>query len=611
MDDANRSHPSTPQSGSISPKVGGIRGALTFRFLPEHEAAEEDGNNAFVAPSDLKTTSLTFRFDGSVLNLQGFLLNQDGGSSASTTITATTTAAAKDDAPSTTINHWKGNLLKIAEIGRGASGCVYSALHTSTFEIVAVKEVKFTDRAIRHQTARELKALSILNSPYIVKMYDAFFEMESSSIVMVLEYVNGGSLQDLINVSNKVPGFVNERILKKIAHDILSAFVECHVKQNVAHFDVKPSNILLGLQGFAELADFGLAKKILPSEDKKLKALKFLGTTKYMSPERLKGQDYSFPADVWGLGMSLLSAALGQYPIKLDVTEDQDVYWALLEVLQKQPETIPSLPSSFYSKEAISFVQGCLEIDPEKRLKPLEALKDHPWFDDLLKDDENSTTTHFASDAQKLMLNEVADCIVSKLRGKEGASVIAIEYRLVQRLAEQLGVDQNDVKNSLNAAAAKVKHQISMNIEKSPLTAGAVANSGDVSMRTLGRKASLTMLRSRESSVASVDGGGGGKRSRASSSDEEVESSVRTIKSDTGQYSKFSFEEEEEEEEGGGISGGSRRKHIHPQRLDFDNAANKDLTGTSDVIAEALTVKPESGDGEATNQPQNFSMISI
>lgn len=88
------------------------------------------------------------------------------------------------------------------------------------------------------------------------------------------------------------------------------------------HRDIKPDNILISgtdpETAVAKLGDLGLGRDINPS---KLSTVSNAGTPMYFSPERMKYQKFSFPSDIWALGMSLyeLLSGKGTYPFPIEV----------------------------------------------------------------------------------------------------------------------------------------------------------------------------------------------------------------------------------------------------------------------------------------------------
>ncbi|KAJ8525701.1 hypothetical protein ON010_g15413 [Phytophthora cinnamomi] len=293
--------------------------------------------------------------------------------------------------------HLQENLERVKEIGRGASGVVYKAIHIPTLKVVAVKDVPVYGRGQRRQMVRELHALysnlvpmadndspvpqypapvkstskpKAKPSPYIVSFYDAFVDRPKNSICMVMEYMSTGSLQDIVLRG----GCQNEKVLARLATGVLHGLAHIHNKRMV-HRDIKPHNLLTNRQGEVKISDFGLARTL---NDNSTTTKTFVGTLLYMAPERIGGGDYSYPADVWSFGLALISVALGRYPLPT-----QDGFFGLVDswivLVQVANEQCLKLPAESFSEECRSFVDQCLLIDPEER-SSAEALLQHPFI---------------------------------------------------------------------------------------------------------------------------------------------------------------------------------------------------------------------------------------
>jgi serine/threonine protein kinase len=138
------------------------------------------------------------------------------------------------------------------------------------------------------------------------------------------------------------------------------------------HRDVKPANLLINLNGDVKVSDLGILRQIdidkdireesksTPSKEDMIgqtesneqkgegnekqinpgmhRAKTFVGTTTYMSPERIDGQDYSYPCDVWSFGLSLLTLALGRLP-----QDTKGGFWGILQSIRDSPP--PTLPA--------------------------------------------------------------------------------------------------------------------------------------------------------------------------------------------------------------------------------------------------------------------------
>ena len=212
------------------------------------------------------------------------------------------------------------DFVKVGEVGRGAGGIVTKALHIPTFSLVAIKSMPIGNPSKRQQTRNELQVLysqlkgletkaqfpwghigggkvKEFRSDDIVSFYDAY-STEDGYINIVMEYLEGGSLQDLISRG----GCTNHGVLKRIALGVSRALSFLSDK-SLLHRDVKPANVLLSVSGDVKLADFGISRDL--SSTKEL-AQTFIGTFLYMSPERIASKPYNIAADVWGLGMTLL-----------------------------------------------------------------------------------------------------------------------------------------------------------------------------------------------------------------------------------------------------------------------------------------------------------------
>ena len=104
----------------------------------------------------------------------------------------------------------------------------------------------------------------------------------------------------------------------------------------------------------------------------------FVGTVTYMSPERLDGQQYSFSADIWGLGISLIQLATGEHPYE-GMTASQETemkFWTLVTHLKERPAPTPQ---GNFSAEFKDFVSQCLFKEKEKRASAGDLLE-HPWI---------------------------------------------------------------------------------------------------------------------------------------------------------------------------------------------------------------------------------------
>lgn len=191
----------------------------------------------------------------------------------------------------------------IRKLSRGVHGTVY-LLETidSRKEKVACKSILWK---YRKHAEREVKILSSISHKRIVKLLDFF--PRDSGIFIILEYVNYGSLHEMIShlVKNnyRAPNCLVWSVLVQIANGLRYL----HSRQ-IVHRDVKPSNILIErvfVQSGAliefKLCDFSMAKKLCKGN----RTCGIAGTPSYMAPEVISGEYYNVSVDIWSLGVSI------------------------------------------------------------------------------------------------------------------------------------------------------------------------------------------------------------------------------------------------------------------------------------------------------------------
>jgi serine/threonine protein kinase len=100
-----------------------------------------------------------------------------------------------------------------------------------------------------------------------------------------------------------------------------------------------------------KIADFGILAELANTQ---AKCKTFVGTALYMSPERIQSQEYSYASDVWSLGLTLMTCALGKVPY-----ETESGYWGLVADISEKP--VPPMPKTF-SGACRSFIACCLQV---------------------------------------------------------------------------------------------------------------------------------------------------------------------------------------------------------------------------------------------------------
>lgn len=214
-------------------------------------------------------------------------------------------------------------------IGCGGMGDVYLGSDILTGEKVAVKKLRIELSGNLPQAVerflREGEALRRLNHPNIVKVLATVDEGNQHFIVM--EYVGGGSLADLIARSGPLP---LEQVVS-IGLELADALSRAH-HLGILHRDIKPANVLLAEDGTPRLTDFGIARigQLPPLTESK----SILGTLAYLSPEALEGRAVNERSDLWSFGVVLHEMLTGQPPFSAESAYD------LIYAIKNQPPPI-------------------------------------------------------------------------------------------------------------------------------------------------------------------------------------------------------------------------------------------------------------------------------
>jgi CheY-like chemotaxis protein len=194
-------------------------------------------------------------------------------------------------------------------IGGGGTGMVFRGVDLQTGEAVAIKQLRrelaSTTPQLVERFLREGEVLRQLNHPNIVKVLAIIDESDQHYIVM--EYVSGGSLADLLEQQGQLP---LERLLS-ISLELSDALSRSH-HLHILHRDIKPGNILLAEDGTPRLTDFGLARSGHLARLTDTGAI--LGTLHYVSPEVIENRKINERTDIWSFGVVLYEMLTGRLP---------------------------------------------------------------------------------------------------------------------------------------------------------------------------------------------------------------------------------------------------------------------------------------------------------
>ena len=237
-------------------------------------------------------------------------------------------------------------------IGGGGMADVYRARDKLLDRPVAVKILhdQFkNDREFIEKFHREAQAAARLSHPNIVNIFDV--GVEGSNHYIVMEYVPGSTLKDLIKQEGHLP--VSQAL--RIAEDIARALSHAHAN-NLVHCDIKPHNILMMPDGSAKVADFGIARAV--TESTMTYTGNIVGSVHYFSPEQAKGTMITPKSDVYSLGVVLyemLTGTLpftGETPVSIAVQHLQEVPRSVRELDPSLPPVVEAIVSRTMAKHS-------------------------------------------------------------------------------------------------------------------------------------------------------------------------------------------------------------------------------------------------------------------
>ncbi|KAI9478904.1 MAG: kinase-like domain-containing protein [Benjaminiella poitrasii] len=247
---------------------------------------------------------------------------------------------------------------KIKRVGQGASGSVYVANSLATNTKVAVKQMDLANQPRKELIVNEILVMKESQHPNIVNFLDAFL-VGSSDLWVVMEYMEGGALTDVIDNNSKM----TEQQISTVCLETVAGLHHLH-SQNIIHRDIKSDNILLNSQGHVKISDFGFCAKLT---DQKRKRATMVGTPYWMAPEVVKQKEYGAKVDIWSLGIMAIEMIENEPPYL-----DEEPLKALYLIATNGTPTLKN-PERL-SNELKSFLAVCLCVDVRSRATSFELL---------------------------------------------------------------------------------------------------------------------------------------------------------------------------------------------------------------------------------------------
>ncbi|MBA0053991.1 serine/threonine protein kinase [Streptomyces sp. AJS327] len=259
-----------------------------------------------------------------------------------------------------------GQYRLLRRIGSGGMGRVYLA-RSDSGRTVAVKVVHphfAVDEVFRERFRREVASAQRVGGQWTAPVLDA--DPDAPVPWAATGYVAGPSLQDAVAEHGPLP----VATVRAVGAGLAEALRHVH-GLGLIHRDVKPSNVLLTLDG-PLLIDFGIARATDSTASLTSSGVS-IGSPGYMSPEQVLGQGATAASDVFSLGAVLALAATGHPPFPGDNSAS-----LLYKVVHEPPEILPIPVDGEDASEAEGLrelITGCLAKDPAERPSPEEAAR--------------------------------------------------------------------------------------------------------------------------------------------------------------------------------------------------------------------------------------------
>ncbi|HEY4240568.1 MAG TPA: serine/threonine-protein kinase [Kofleriaceae bacterium] len=255
-----------------------------------------------------------------------------------------------------------GNCQIVEEVASGGMAVVYRAIQDPLGRTVAIKALKSsaaTEENVATRFEREAMSLAALQHENIIHVYD--FHRERGALFIVMEYVQGIDLYDLLDKAGRLPYDVAAIIAMQVAR----ALDYVHFR-GIVHRDIKPANVMIARTGGVKVMDFGIARDT--SFGDLTEAGTGIGTPAYMSPEQVLGDKLDARSDIFSLGVVLYQMVTGKKPFVEDEKRSA-MHKIRLEKHVGARKVNPEVP-----RELDRIIDKCLEKQPRDRWRSAQHM---------------------------------------------------------------------------------------------------------------------------------------------------------------------------------------------------------------------------------------------
>lgn len=253
-------------------------------------------------------------------------------------------------------------------LGTGSFGRVHLVRSVHNGRYYAIKVLKKQQvvkmKQVEH-TNDERRMLKLVEHPFLIRLWGTF--QDSSSLFMVMDYIEGGELFSLLRKSQRFPN----PVAKFYAAEVTLALEYLH-SHDIIYRDLKPENILLDRNGHIKITDFGFAKEVSTV------TWTLCGTPDYIAPEVITSKPYNKSVDWWSLGVLIFEMLAGYTPFYEN--SPMKTYEKILSGKIHFP--------SYFHPDVVDLLTRLITADLSSRLGNLlngpADVRNHPWFSEVV-----------------------------------------------------------------------------------------------------------------------------------------------------------------------------------------------------------------------------------
>ena len=249
------------------------------------------------------------------------------------------------------------------DLGSGSFGKVCLVTRKSDKKIFAMKRVKLSklNQKEKEHAVNEIRILYSLNNKNIIGYEEAFYDNESETLNIIMEYADDGDLETKIKELSKKKLFFDENTIWNILIQILFGLKYLH-DNKIIHRDLKSANIFLTKNGIVKIGDLNVSKVLNQNKMAQTKT----GTPYYSAPEIWENKSYDNKIDIWSVGCIIYEMCCLVCPFR-----STSILKLALLINKGEYKPIPDI----YSDNLSNIISKMIIVNPTKRFNCDKLLK--------------------------------------------------------------------------------------------------------------------------------------------------------------------------------------------------------------------------------------------